>query len=244
MEAHIIKKAKLYARVSTDKQDSSVDQQVKELQDFWARLNLDGYEVEYLIDENVSGGTELFDRPQGSKLKDLESDSIVIAYKKERLFRNTINALQIVYKWLDDGVTVYFIENGVEPLNLSNPNSKFIFTILCAKDELEKDTTALRTRLNMKFRKENGRTYSSAPFGYDNTGERGSNGKIIEGKLIPNHYEQLIIENIKERKSKGDSLNKIAYDLNELKIPSKKGGKWHSKTVQDVLTNSLNKTII
>lgn len=121
-----MKKAKLYARVSTDKQDSSVDQQIKELQDFWARLGLDGYEVEYLIDENVSGGTELFDRPQGSKLKDLGNDSIVIAYKKERLFRNTINALQIVYKWLDDGVTVYFIENGVEPLNLSNPNSKFI----------------------------------------------------------------------------------------------------------------------
>lgn len=235
-----MKKAKLYARVSTDKQDSSVDQQIKELQDFWAKLNLDGYEVEYLIDENVSGGTELFDRPQGSKLKDLEADSIVIAYKKERLFRNTINALQIVYKWLDDGVTVYFIENGVEPLNLSNPNSKFIFTILCAKDELEKDTIALRTRLNMKFRKENGRTYSSAPFGFDNTGERGTNGKIIEGKLIPNEEEQKVIAEIFNYKKVGHSLNKIAEILNSWGIKSKKGGKWHSKTVQDVLNNSLN----
>ncbi len=235
-----MKKAKLYARVSTDKQDSSVDQQIKELQDFWARLGLDGYEVEYLIDENVSGGTELFDRPQGSKLKDLEADSIVIAYKKERLFRNTINALQIVYKWLDDGVTVYFIENGVEPLNLSNPNSKFIFTILCAKDELEKDTTALRTKLNMKFRKENGKTYSSAPYGYDNLGERGSNGKIVNGKLIPNEREQVIISQIKAYRNHNLSLGKIAEDLNNRKIPSKKGGKWSAKTVADVLNNSLN----
>lgn len=235
-----MKKAKLYARVSTDKQDSSVDQQIKELQEFWAKLNLDGYEVEYLIDENVSGGTELFDRPQGSKLKDLEADSIVIAYKKERLFRNTINALQIVYKWLDDGVTVYFIENGVEPLNLSNPNSKFIFTILCAKDELEKDTTALRTKLNMKFRKENGRTYSSAPYGFDNTGERGTNGKIIEGKLIPNEEEQGVIAQIKHFKSLDKSLNWIASWLNEKQIPSKKGGRWSAKTVGDILNNSLN----
>lgn len=235
-----MKKAKLYARVSTDKQDSSVDQQIKELQDFWARLGLDGYEVEYLIDENVSGGTELFDRPQGSKLKDLEADSIVIAYKKERLFRNTINALQIVYKWLDDGVTVYFIENGVEPLNLSNPNSKFIFTILCAKDELEKDTTALRTKLNMKFRKENGKTYSSAPYGYDNLGERGSNGKIVNGKLIPNEKEQQVIARIKKYRESIISLNTIAHLLNEDKIPSKKGGKWSAKTVADVLNNSLN----
>jgi DNA invertase Pin-like site-specific DNA recombinase len=233
-------KAKLYARVSTDKQESSVDQQIKELQDFWARLNLDGYEVEYLIDENVSGGTELFDRPQGSKLKDLEADSIVIAYKKERLFRNTINALQIVYKWLDDGVTVYFIENGVEPLNLSNPNSKFIFTILCAKDELEKDTTALRTKLNMKFRKENGRTYSSAPFGWTNEGERGSNGKIIDGKLIPNEEEQKIVAEIFNYKQIGHSLNKIAEILNSWGIKSKKGGKWSAKTIKDVLENSLN----
>jgi DNA invertase Pin-like site-specific DNA recombinase len=233
-------KAKLYARVSTDKQESSVDQQIKELQDFWARLNLDGYEVEYLIDENVSGGTELFDRPQGSKLKDLEADSIVIAYKKERLFRNTINALQIVYKWLDDGVTVYFIENGVEPLNLSNPNSKFIFTILCAKDELEKDTTALRTKLNMKFRKENGRTYSSAPFGWTNEGERGSNGKIIDGKLIPNEEEQKIVAEIFNYKEIGHSLNKIAEILNSWGIKSKKGGKWSAKTIKDVLENSLN----
>jgi DNA invertase Pin-like site-specific DNA recombinase len=233
-------KAKLYARVSTDKQESSVDQQIKELQDFWARLNIDGYEVEYLIDENVSGGTELFDRPQGSKLKDLESGSIVICYKRDRMFRNVINALQIVYKWLDDGVTIYFIENGIEPLTLENPNSKFIFTILCAKDELEKDTTALRTRLNMKFRKENGRTYSSAPYGWTNEGERGNNGKIIDGKLIPNEKEQAVIKMIKDLKESKYTLGAIADKLNFNNIPSKKGGTWSSKTVSDVLNNSLN----
>jgi site-specific DNA recombinase len=235
-----MKKAKLYGRVSTDMQGSSIDQQVKELQDFWIRLGITGYETEMLIDENVSGGTELFDRPQGSKLRDLESDSIVIAYKKERLFRNTINALQIVYKWLDDGVTVYFIENGLEPLNLSNPNSKFIFTILCAKDELEKDTTALRTKLNMKFRKENGRTYSAEVFGYDNVGERGSNGKIIDGRLVANEDEQQVIKQILEWHNINISLNGIARNLNERNTPSKKGKKWSAKTVRDTIKNTIN----
>lgn len=235
-----MKNAKLYGRVSTDMQGSSIDQQVKELQDFWIRLGITGYETEILIDENVSGGTELFDRPQGSKLMDLESDSIVIAYKKERLFRNTINALQIVYKWLDDGVTVYFIENGLEPLNLSNPNSKFIFTILCAKDELEKDTTALRTKLNMKFRKENGRTYSAEVFGYDNVGERGSNGKIVNGRLVPNESEQQVIKQILEWHNIKLSLNSIARNLNSRSTPSKKGGRWTAKTVRDVLKNTIN----
>ena len=110
-----------------------------------------------------------------------------------------------------------------------------------ATAELEKDTISERTVKNLKFRKENGRTYSSAPYGWTNSGERGTNGKIIEGKLIPNPIEQQVIRNIKHwRHIKGDSINQIAATLNFNQIPSKKGGLWSAKTVSDVLNNSLN----
>jgi hypothetical protein len=92
----------------------------------------------------------------------------------------------------------------------------------------------------MKFRKENGRTYSAEVFGYDNVGERGSNGKIIDGKLIPNEGEQFVIKQILRWHNGGLSLNGIARHLNDTNIPSKKGGRWSAKTVRDIIKNTLN----
>jgi site-specific DNA recombinase len=63
---------------------------------------------------------------------------------------------------------------------------------------------------------------------------------IIHGKLIPNEREQVIISQIKAYRNHNLSLGKIAEDLNNRKIPSKKGGKWSAKTVADVINNSLN----
>ena len=52
--------------------------------------------------------------------------------------------------------------------------------------------------------------------------------------------EELRVAKIKELKAIGSSFGFIAEYLNDLEIPSKKGGRWHSKTVADVINNSLN----
>jgi len=228
----------LYNRVSTNNQDSSTQQQEQLLIQFCQRKGFEEYQM--LTDTDVSGGKAILDRPMGSKLSEVKKGDIIICAKHDRMYRSLKDAVNTVSEWFELGVSIYFLNLGETPIDMKTPHTKFMLYMMMATAELEKDTISERTIKNLKFRKENGRTYSSAPFGYDNVGERGNNGKIIEGKLIPNKKEQDIITDIKSVKSIGKSLNWIANWLNEREIPSKKGGTWSSKTVSDVLNNSLN----
>jgi site-specific DNA recombinase len=227
-----------YARVSTDQQDSSSRQQIQRLEEFCKRKGFEN--VEYLVDFDVSGGKEIFKRPNGSKLKEAKDGDIIICCGRDRLFRNTINALTTVWKWFDDGVVLHILDNGDSPISFDDPTSKLLFTIMCATDELEKDKVRTRTKNSLALKKANREVYSSAPYGYDNGIAEKTDKGTIKGKLIPNEREQVIISQIKAYRNHNLSLGKIAEDLNNRKIPSKKGGKWSSKTVADVLNNSLN----
>lgn len=228
-----------YARVSTDQQDSSSRQQIQRLEEFCQRKGFTN--AEYLIDFDVSGGKEIFKRPNGSKLKEATAGDIIIVHKRDRLFRNTLNALNTVWRWFDDGVILYILENGEDPISMDNPTSKLVFTIMCATDELEKDKVRTRTKDSLALKKANKEVYSTAPYGWENHyTEQNNKGEWINGKLIPNENEQAVIGDIKRWKEQGSSLNKIADKLNFDGINSKKGGRWSAKTIADVLNNSLN----
>lgn len=228
-----------YARVSTDQQDSSSRQQIQRLEEFCQRKGFEN--AEYIIDFDVSGGKEIFKRPNGSKLKEATTGDIIIAHKRDRLFRSSLNALNTVWKWFDDEVSLYLLESGEEPISLENPATKMMFTILCATDEYEKDKTRERTKSSLALKKANKEVYSTAPYGWQSHyTETNSKGDWINGKLIPNEKEQEVIRRIKELKSIGSSLGFIASQLNDLGIPSKKGGRWSAKTIGNVLDNSLN----
>lgn len=227
-----------YSRTSTHLQDSSSEQQEQLLSQFCQRK---GYvEIVNLIDTDVSGGKLILERPAGSKLSQIRKGDVIICAKHDRMFRSLKDAVNTISDWFELGVSIYFLNLGETPIDMKTPHTKFMLYMMMATAELEKDTISERTVKNLKFRKENGKTYSSAPYGYDNIGERGSNGKIIEGKLIPNEAEQKIISYIKELKIFGMSLGAIATELNSRSTPSKKGGRWTAKTVRDVLKNTIN----
>lgn len=227
-----------YSRTSTHLQDSSSEQQEQLLSQFCQRK---GYiEIVNLIDTDVSGGKLILERPAGSKLSQIRKGDVIICAKHDRMFRSLKDAVNTISDWFELGVSIYFLNLGETPIDMKTPHTKFMLYMMMATAELEKDTISERTVKNLKFRKENGKTYSSAPYGYDNIGERGSNGKIIEGKLIPNEAEQKIISYIKELKIFGMSLGAIATELNSRNTPSKKGGRWSAKTVRDTIKNTIN----
>ena len=66
---------------------------------------------------------------------------------------------------------------------------------------------------------------SQAPYGRD----------IVQGELIANAEEQKWILKMREMDKAGESLRAIARLLNHLGIPTKNGGKWHAKTVSQIL---------
>jgi len=227
-----------YSRTSTHLQDSSSEQQEQLLSQFCQRKEYT--EVVKLIDTDVSGGKLILERPAGSKLSEIKKGDVIICAKHCRMFRSLKDAVNTISDWFELGVSIYFLNLGETPIDMKTPHTKFMLYMMMATAELEKDTISERTVKNLKFRKESRKTYSAEVFGYDNVGERGSNGKIIDGKLIPNEGEQQVIKQILEWHNINISLNAIARNLNERNTPSKKGKKWSAKTVRDTIKNTIN----
>jgi DNA invertase Pin-like site-specific DNA recombinase len=227
-----------YSRTSTHLQDSSSEQQEQLLSQFCQRKEYT--EVVKLIDTDVSGGKLILERPAGSKLSEIKKGDVIICAKHDRMFRSLKDAVNTISDWFELGVSIYFLNLGETPIDMKTPHTKFMLYMMMATAELEKDTISERTVKNLKFRKESRKTYSAEVYGYDNVGERGSNGKIIDGKLIPNESEQFVIKQILEWHNINISLNGIARNLNERNTPSKKGKKWSAKTVRDTIKNTIN----
>jgi len=238
METHIMQNNKvwIYSRVSTNKQESSTDQQELMLQNFLKRKGIT--ECISLCDSDVSGKIPIFERPAGKQLLNMKEGDTLICSSHDRLFRDFRNGVDMIDDWLKQDIEIYLLNiNSDTPISFKDPNTEIQLYILMLFSHREARVIAARTKDNMKFRKENGRTYSSAPFGFDNIGERGRNGKIIDGKLVPNEKEQEVIKLIIESAKLGTSCNEIANDLNTNNIPSKKGGTWGAKTVGDIVKN-------
>lgn len=227
-----------YRRVSTNTQDSSTQQQDQLLTQFCERKEF--LNAIDLIDTDVSGSKPILERPAGSKLSEVKKGDVIICAKHDRMFRSLRDAVNTISDWFELGVSVYFLNLGETPIDMKTPHTKFMLYMMMATAELEKDTISERTIKNLKFRKENGKVYSSAAYGWDVIGDRNSKGKLVNGERVINEKEQAIIKEIFALYNEEPNLNKIARILNRRHIPSKKGGRWHPKTIQCVLDNSLN----
>lgn len=74
----------------------------------------------------------------------------------------------------------------------------------------------------------------------DLTGQIPYGWKKREGKLVPFRQEQKVIELMQRARDRGVSLHKIAKRLNERGTPTKAGGKWHAKSVSQILERNAN----
>jgi site-specific DNA recombinase len=228
----------LYSRTSTIKQESSLEQQMAVLVPFCQSKGFTEYVS--LVDGDTSAGKPILQRPSGSKLAALQKGDSIICCKIDRMTRDIVNGSAMLKRWTKLGVNIYFLNISQEPIDMNNSNTKFQVHVLILAAELEKDNTSERTKTNLTHRKKTGKIHASANYGWDNIGQRDNKNKLINGEKVRNEKEQSVISDIKEYRRLNYSLNWIANKLNLDKIPSKKGGKWHAKTVQDVLDNSLN----
>jgi len=207
----------IYTRVSTGKQEASSELQKEKC---LAYCNMMGYEVvEILTDSNVSGGVELFKRPEGSRIYSMiengEADNIV-TLKLDRLFRNALNGLESI-KFFDlHGITFSVIDMGGSILDTKSPMGKMMMTMMLALGELEKEVTRDRVKKSLNHRKENLRVYSkNIPYGFKKSGDA----------LIVNDSEMKVVKEMYKLKdtrsyrfianSYGLGLSKVHRILND-----------------------------
>lgn len=232
-----------YGRVSTDKQENSLDLQRRINNEFSTRLFGRLPDVE-LYDHDSSGKFPVLRRANGVKLTDLKKGDIVICMKHDRMFRNMANGVVTVEKWFKEGVSLYFINLGDQPIDMNNPEKKFQFYIMLATAVLERDNIAKRTKDGIRQRKISGKTYSPAPYGFDNVYDKNELGDRINGKLVPNPEEQKVVKRIKELVSMKVSYEKIAETFNSESIPTKKGKKWSKFTIFEILKNDIHDKLV
>jgi site-specific DNA recombinase len=213
-----------YARVSTEEQARegiSLDNQIAKIKAYAILNDLDLTEI--ILDAGKSaknlkreGIQKIFSMIQSNQVE------AVIIYKLDRMFRNTIEALETANMLDKKSVSLHSI---TEKLDTKSAMGRFFFTLTASLAEMERNIIAERTKDALSNKKANHERVGEIPYGYDLT---------PEGKLVENTLEQKVIEKVIMLRNEGLSYIKIAAHLNKQGYFSKKGGKWHQESIKRI----------
>jgi site-specific DNA recombinase len=228
----MIKKAAIYARVSTsDQADNgySLPSQLDACRTYAERFD---YVVVGEFREDQSGATPVSVRPQGRLLTEMvktrKVDAIVV-HQVDRLSRDIVDLLTTVRNWLQAGMEVYALDVGKIESELD-----IVLVIKGWQGSDERKKIRERSMRGKRAKALSGRVIGTrAPYGYDHT--RDENGKVSNFMIIEEQAKivQLIYQWYVEGDESGKRLsaNKISRRLSEMRIPTpgevQKG--YHSK---------------
>lgn len=193
-----------YRRVSSEGQEdnSSLADQTKKITGLAMMQGL--HEVTFFEDV-CSGSIPLAQRPGGKALLDtLKPGDNVIVTKLDRVFRSATDALAQADLFKAQGVNLYLIDMGTEPVT-NNGASRMFFGMLALMAEFERERIRERTQDGKAEKKaKGGHIGGSRPFGYEVIGK----GKDAVLRPLTGEYE--FIQQILDRKAKKESLRTIS----------------------------------
>ena len=219
-------KAVAYVRVSTGKQDLSLEAQEERIRAYCVAHGLELVEV--IRERAISGKLKLAKRPEGARIAKLTAEGVchIVALKLDRLFRNAVDALSHVEEWEQAGIALHLVDMGGQSVNTGSSMGKMLITMLAGFAEFERNMIAERTTAALRHKKAHGEVYNHLPYGY-----------IAEdGALLPDASEQAVIARMTALRAGGVSYNEIANTLNAEHVPTKQAGIWRSQTVYNILT--------
>jgi DNA invertase Pin-like site-specific DNA recombinase len=219
-------KAVAYVRVSTGKQDLSLDAQEDRVRAYCLTCGLDL--VEIIRERAVTGKLKLAKRPEGSKIAKLTEGGVchIVALKLDRLFRNAGDALSHVEEWEQAGISLHLVDMGGQSINTGSSMGKMMLTMLAGFAEFERNLIAERTSAALNYKKRSGRVYNHTPYGY----------RAQDGDLVAEPSEMAVIATMTNLRAEGVSYNEIAAMLNSQGVPTKRpGASWAAQTVHNIL---------
>lgn len=231
MEADKIKCA-VYARVSTDQQGDSIENQVSQCREFITRLG-DMYDYHDIIvyrDEAVSGYyTSVFDRQEMKQaIRDAKNARFQLLVFKEvsRVGRDKQENPAIIGMFEQYGVRVIAINDNYDSLNKDN----ITFDILSVLSEQESKKISARVSSARKQKARRGEWNGEPPIGYKINKETKKLEIDPEQKHIPTLIFELYVNG-------GLGTFKVAEHLNKLGIRTKMMNKWSRESINKILRN-------
>jgi site-specific DNA recombinase len=220
--------AVVYARVSTDEQAQSglsLDMQIARCAEYAASK---GFTV---IDTVVDAGYSAKDtnhRPGMSRIMEMISSrkvSHLVAFKLDRLFRNTVETLQAASLMAKKGCEVHIVsEHGA--MKADSADDEFLLTLKAGLAQRERKVVSERTKAALGRKRERGEFCGGEPpYGY----------KRVDEKLIPALEEQAVIRKILRLRKKGYSIRRIVKCLAEDGHLNRRGNHFQPTQVARIL---------
>ena len=193
-----------YVRVSTEDQALSVEAQREQLSAWCSERKLPLVAV--YDDIGVSGGAELDKRPGLMRaLDELKPGMVLLAIKRDRLARDTMNAAMIERLAERAGARVLTCDGAGEG---DSPEAKLMRTMIDAFAEYERAIIRARTRVALSHKKARGeKTGGDVPYGY----QLASDGKT----LIEDPKEKPVLDFIRQCRDEKLSMRKVVAALEE-----------------------------
>ncbi|NOT00662.1 MAG: recombinase family protein [Phycisphaerales bacterium] len=188
--------------------------------------------TEIIADPGVSGGKPLATRPGGQELLNAiraRGIETIVTLKLDRMFRNAGDCLTTVEQWERRGVALHVIDLGGNAIDTTSAAGRFMLTVLAGAAEMERNLTRERTRSALAVKRANGQRIGTVPFGYDLAPDGRS--------LAPNAAEQTAVTLIHSLRARRWTLEAIAEELTERRIPTKTGRsqRWTHQAVGRIL---------
>ena len=227
-----------YCRVSTEEQAKegiSLKHQEAKIEQYAKLHNLKLIEI--IIDEGKSGKD--LNREGVNKILSLIKKKLVtdiIVYKMDRLTRRTFDLLYLVEEVFKKNKVQF--HSITERIDTTTAQGNFFLTIIGAMAQMERDLISERTKAVLRYKIEKGEYVGSPGLGYlASTGDNKFLG--IDER------EQDTVKRIQYLKRyKRMSLGKIARELNENGVKTKRGGKWWPGTVKLILDRGESKFLV
>jgi site-specific DNA recombinase len=225
-------KCAIYARVSTDQQGDSIENQVSQCQEYISRLG-DLYDVSDIIlykDEAVSGYyTSVFDRLEMKQaIQDARNHRFKLLVFKEvsRVGRDKQENPAIIGMFEQYGVRIIAINDNYDSLNKDN----ITFDILSVLSEQESKKISARVSSARRQKARRGQWGGEPPFGYKVNAET----KKLEIDPVTKETAELIFSLYVHH---GLGTFKVAEYLNKRGLKTKNNFLWCRETINKLLKN-------
>jgi site-specific DNA recombinase len=227
----------IYCRVSRDRenQKSIKEQRLQGI----AYADKVGKKYKIFIDEDISGGADIEDRPAFDEMLGDLSDGLIDSIwcdDQSRLERSGLT-YQITIAYLTKHNATLIIGNKV--MDVDDPDTRLMMTFLSGMNEHFRLVTSKKIKRVLVRNGQDGLAFAVNPYGYRTRKE--THGSKVTKILEIDEDESKIVKQIFERSLSGIGTDSIAIELHENNTPTRKGGKWSGKQVQDILKNPIHK---
>ncbi|MFJ9408567.1 recombinase family protein [Streptomyces sp. NPDC101393] len=232
---------RLYLRISRATEESTSIERQEEGGRTEASKRWPGVPIVVYTDEDVSGGAELADRPDLTRMmKEWREGDICLFWSFDRIARGVIHFVDILKDADAIGVTLVAVSDGVDT---SSPNGRFIAHILATFADFERNQIRTRTANARKYMLKVGRwTGGRVPYGLMAAPHPGGVGKT----LVRDPVAALIIRRIADDMLNHDKgMTTIARELESEGVPSPrvhtstkanpKPAAWNSRAVRLIM---------